>query len=284
MNIWQILEITPTRDVSAIKQAYAKKIRVCKPETDPEGFQALRLAYEEATKYAEGHAATSQPDSRQNQSKKFLEHDHNELVFKLLDELSVSESNATNKLEKLYRDGYLDNIEFSEAFQRSLVFNLLTLETVYENFLSYCVNLFQWEDQTDSRSYFGVAVTNIVNSLKPFRFYEYLLGLTKIKNRNEAQKLSLDWDECYAARILLKKTNIFKLYFISRFMRNKTQVTTGLLTYIVDNYPKLLASKINIQTASWLLDYKYHKGARRFTLFAIAGAIIALVISYLIYR
>jgi len=54
-NIWKILELEPTRDISAIKRAYAQKARTCHPEEDFEGFLKLREAYQKAVAYAEEH-------------------------------------------------------------------------------------------------------------------------------------------------------------------------------------------------------------------------------------
>ncbi|WP_345844077.1 J domain-containing protein [Shewanella algae] len=48
MDIWQILGITATQDETAIKQAYRTQLRDCHPEDNPEGFRALRSAYEQA--------------------------------------------------------------------------------------------------------------------------------------------------------------------------------------------------------------------------------------------
>ncbi|MCX7749573.1 MAG: tetratricopeptide repeat protein [Clostridia bacterium] len=48
MNCFEILGIEPTKDTREIKKAYAKKLPKYSPEMDPEGFQKLRAAYEEA--------------------------------------------------------------------------------------------------------------------------------------------------------------------------------------------------------------------------------------------
>lgn len=46
MNPWEILDIEQTEDISKIKRAYAKKIKVYNPEVDAEKFQLVREAYE----------------------------------------------------------------------------------------------------------------------------------------------------------------------------------------------------------------------------------------------
>lgn len=53
-NIWTVLGLEATQDISAIKQAYAQKTRTCHPEDNPEGFLQLRKAYQAAMDYAEG--------------------------------------------------------------------------------------------------------------------------------------------------------------------------------------------------------------------------------------
>ena len=45
MNDWQILGIEPTNDIETIKSAYARKSRLYHPETNPEEFQQLHMAY-----------------------------------------------------------------------------------------------------------------------------------------------------------------------------------------------------------------------------------------------
>ena len=56
-DIWSILGLEATRDVSAIRRAYAQKARACHPEEDPEGFMKLREAYQAALDWAEGQDA-----------------------------------------------------------------------------------------------------------------------------------------------------------------------------------------------------------------------------------
>lgn len=52
MNCWTHLGIEPTHDTDAIRRAYRARLPQHHPETDPRGFQALREAYELASRHA----------------------------------------------------------------------------------------------------------------------------------------------------------------------------------------------------------------------------------------
>ncbi|TVP59866.1 MAG: J domain-containing protein, partial [Halomonadaceae bacterium] len=54
MGIWEILGIAPTRDRAAIEQAYAQQRRFADPQLDPENWQRLQKAYDEALRVAAG--------------------------------------------------------------------------------------------------------------------------------------------------------------------------------------------------------------------------------------
>ncbi|MEM6159602.1 J domain-containing protein [Erwinia sp. P6884] len=46
MNSWQILGIDPTSDEALIRRAYARQLKQHRPDSDPEGYQQLREAFE----------------------------------------------------------------------------------------------------------------------------------------------------------------------------------------------------------------------------------------------
>ncbi|TQF70083.1 hypothetical protein [Pseudoalteromonas luteoviolacea] len=52
MSAWDILKIQQTNDIKVIKVAYAKQLKVCRPESHPEEFQALHQAYKSALNWA----------------------------------------------------------------------------------------------------------------------------------------------------------------------------------------------------------------------------------------
>lgn len=60
MSCWIRLGIEPTKDNDVIRGAYRARLPQHHPETDPEGFQALREAYELALRFAREEA--EEPD------------------------------------------------------------------------------------------------------------------------------------------------------------------------------------------------------------------------------
>nr|WP_325242463.1 hypothetical protein [uncultured Oscillibacter sp.] len=56
-ELWTVLGLESTKDVSAIRRAYAEKAKTCRPE----GFMKLRQAYQAALAYAEGREEAASP-------------------------------------------------------------------------------------------------------------------------------------------------------------------------------------------------------------------------------
>ncbi len=52
MDCFEALGISPTKEIKEIKRAYSKMLQIYNPESDPEGFQKIREAYEEAIEKA----------------------------------------------------------------------------------------------------------------------------------------------------------------------------------------------------------------------------------------
>ncbi|MFC1098643.1 hypothetical protein ACFGZZ_01190 [Pasteurella multocida] len=52
MNCWDMLNIAPTSDERTIRRAYAKQLKITRPDEDAEGYQQLRAAFDEALSIA----------------------------------------------------------------------------------------------------------------------------------------------------------------------------------------------------------------------------------------
>lgn len=80
MDCWQILGIGPTGDVRAIRAAYAAQAKKFHPEDDPDGFQRLRMAYEQAV-----HSARAQDEAVTAGQKPSPAFDFDQLLAKGMD-------------------------------------------------------------------------------------------------------------------------------------------------------------------------------------------------------
>ena len=65
-NFWQLLAIEKTTDIAVIRQAYRAKLPEYHPETDPDGFKALREAYELAMQYAKSPESITEELNQEN--------------------------------------------------------------------------------------------------------------------------------------------------------------------------------------------------------------------------
>ena len=57
MSVWDLLKIQPTNEIVHIKAAYAKELKNCRPDQNPEGFQVLHQAYKAALRFAHNNSA-----------------------------------------------------------------------------------------------------------------------------------------------------------------------------------------------------------------------------------
>ncbi|SDC33092.1 Tetratricopeptide repeat-containing protein [Terribacillus halophilus] len=120
MSIWDVLELEPTDDKKIIKKAYASKLRICRPDDDPEGYQELREAYEKALRYDPNDIdhEPQEPDDMQapqldevNRTMNAFYHLYNDF----------SDPNRLDRLRQWLQQDIVWNIEKSEELQRRLI-------------------------------------------------------------------------------------------------------------------------------------------------------------------
>lgn len=176
MDFWTTLEIEPTVDIKTIKRAYAKKLKSKPPEDNPEFFQILREAYENALKNAKyikevkSQATTSQEKSTPYENNSILNTEttpsYNDFIEKDTNiKPEVLIDNFMHKVDELYNNFFMridinnwkvlleDKNFWYIGIHEKLSYNML-------NFLSYHYNLphkiwalldtyFNWTKQVD---------------------------------------------------------------------------------------------------------------------------------------
>jgi len=124
---WDILEISDPKSVTErdLKRAYAKKLKKCRPDQDPEGFQKLRQAYEQAQAMLQYQLFDSEENETDSSSNK------NELS-------SEPNSEPANLPEKdLSNDFSEESLNKENAYKDSLKDELTQFPEV-ERFFSEC--------------------------------------------------------------------------------------------------------------------------------------------------
>lgn len=264
MNIWHVLEIEPTTDLQEIKKAYAIKLKKCKPEVDPDGFQELRKAYEIAQKYAAGIDLTQEENAQEtmhaqpDQDEK-SPIDPSDAVNYLLNVLAQNQEEALAVLKDYEQKGWLDNLDFSEKFQRILAIELLAASAEFHGFITWLIHYFNWEETAKNNkidAYYSVILKNLINQTQPCRFMQNMEFISNIKNKKEAKKQDVDWLLCKAARMLIKPARPFKFFYIIMFRSEQSRKMVSLVNTIEDLFPQTLVRGFNLPSFYWWYQYK----------------------------
>lgn len=169
MNIWKILEIEETKDKEALKKAYRKKLVSVNPEDDPEGFMALRSAYEEALKLADAEALDETYENDTVLTKEIRRiYDNFELridtdiwreLFNRDEFVSLdSEENSFEELMRFLMEHVFipKNVWALIVEQFEIVSRKRELSEHYpDNFLSYMINNAEYDDIIDYDLFYG---------------------------------------------------------------------------------------------------------------------------------
>lgn len=138
MEIWQILNIEPTKNKDELKKVYRERLSDVNPEDDPEGFKELRSAYEEALRLAD---CDDEKDEAEKENKSPLLLAIEELYFDFFSRIEV------DKWKKLFdRDEFVSLDKSSDAFITLMRF-LMDYFCLPKNVWKYIVDTFDIKER-----------------------------------------------------------------------------------------------------------------------------------------
>lgn len=134
MSFWEILGIDSTDNVSVIKKAYAKKLKMYHPEDDPEGYQRLREAYDSAVKYLK--------NNKKKQTAEHIDNSKNEKI--MISKLNSIEDTLEDDVHVPPPINILDGlVEKSFSFEETVEEFINEVQILYNNFFSR-INIENW--------------------------------------------------------------------------------------------------------------------------------------------
>ncbi|UHA75067.1 J domain-containing protein [Paenibacillus sp. 481] len=151
MRIWDVLGIEPTKDMSVIKKAYAAKLKIHHPESDPSGYQQLREAYDTALRQSRQQAAQAafseldELDDSYNESAELTE--LTELTEQVEQIEQTKHSMETVQVEfrqETWMETYIAESDEDDTEEDGNSPFYRQLEKLYED-ISLRVNLHQWQ-------------------------------------------------------------------------------------------------------------------------------------------
>ncbi len=151
MNIWAILEIEATDNISIIKKAYAQKLKKNHPEDDPTGFQNLKEAYDFAIKYAKSMQKSAQTAISNSENRDYLEYaitDNTELYenhFSAIDLTTNPDNYNTEDIFESNKFLHFTEIEAPSKWNTENTKFMEQLDHIYSNY-SERINLNNWSD------------------------------------------------------------------------------------------------------------------------------------------
>ncbi len=153
-DCWSTLGLIPTADDREIRRAYARLLKTTRPEEDPEAFQALRTAFEEAmwqaSELARQPVAAARPEGERDLREAEIElllRPHIETLAELNERGTVEE--AMTKLQSMMTELQLDTARerdplLWQMFEDGMLWVCCDIAANHDDFLRTAVQMFGW--------------------------------------------------------------------------------------------------------------------------------------------
>lgn len=158
-HYWHILGIQPTKDEQEIRRAYARELKKRRPDQDPQGFQALREAFDAAKSFASQpeHHQQSEPIALEEPVQPLMEepltplqeHWHRDHLRNRAQSLSLSlirdELTGRGELHHYLDNEMPDSIEARQVFSQQLAEALIEKPGLTRSLLNEVSAIMNWQ-------------------------------------------------------------------------------------------------------------------------------------------
>jgi len=263
MSIWQELGIEPTANRGEIRRAYAKRLKDVHPEEDPEGFQRLREAYEQALEACDRPSVApnvrSAPEQIDQADKPADGRDQSsgsddpglafldEFIGRLLQDLARGdEDSAIVGLREALGHPALVNLELRNILQERVLHTIGALPTTPQNFAEAAVEIFGWHEQIAQLSpYCQATVRNLLN------LPEERERLARLVTQSRHWRRSFLFDRRPLAAALLLGPYRPRLFAILARDSMTLWAMRHTLEELMEFYPGLIGNHLNLDITAW---------------------------------
>lgn len=235
MEMWTILGIAPTKDLRAIKSAYARTLKLHSPETDPQGFQKVRLAYEQAQAWVNSSAEIKLSDqgdepaleSKPNadalgplSSETRIPVDYISAITAFLD--GNQEEDAAKKITESLNELRHASVDSFSDFEEALLLALAHRNSLSAEFIHYTLSIMGWgfaQNKFSAQSQLAQALSHLQKWFEHHVVERVNIAFSTFEEKGATEAITA-LDSLYQWPLLdsNEARAVFQTYFIYRVM------------------------------------------------------------------
>ncbi len=257
-NIWNVLDINPTRNSRDIKHAYAKHLKIIKPDKNPIQFKELREAYEIAlsqclttdttvvqstSQHADNPITAYSVNTDTDTTQPNTESDGtfnsfvtvSKAIKKLNDTLEKCTSQkAADHLEELMSSDTFINLETRQFFESELLEYFSINKNIPIELLVKAKNIFSWDDPYHPYRYhfsriielakqaeYALAVRKTLTELAACNTWQFKSDKVSMRRGKAANLLLTEWNPSYFSKQIKKPWVTASLRELFTYIKNK---------------------------------------------------------------